>query len=648
MIISAIKIENISSFKGVHVFKFNHTPRNTIAVVFGENGSGKTSILQALKIGLYGQFLFNNNKNNYQTYLNSFIRRNEHSATVELCFQLRTLSGVEKYTIRRGWQRSNASFKERLSVLKGSEQFKELSPQFYQEFIFNIVPIGMMELFFFDGEKINNLGASLSFGEISSAVKRLIGITAIDALEDAVRKSQLEDLQGTSGYELLQRALKELEVRLAKLHKEGEQLHQQCAETNDSIKKCKALLGNKEITFFETGGNLASSREVLKEKKKFLQQQIEKAQSQIREASQEYLPLCVLSEELKELSDQLITERDGAVKFSIKEYAQGKNKQLEQILIAVGASKDVIKAALSVLVIPDEPIGRPIHGLSTKQTDEILAIISMVNDVFRTQALEAFSELNANRHELDTIESALEKIPDNAELAEALSVMKDINIHLARHEKHLEDILTQKKRIENEVDALKNKKNILLQQVEKQGAVNKSDDLAKRFPQVLNRIKANLFERRLQTLQRLILHNIEALFRKNQLISDVRITSDFSVELIGKDAAFIDFKCLSAGEQQMLATAIQWALATLANGSIPTIIDTPLARLDSHHRKSLAQNYYPMMNQLILLSTDEEIDNTLLQEFKLNISDIYSLKYNKTEECTEVIKVDAQDVFQVA
>lgn len=640
MIINTIKIENISSFKGEHVFHFNHTPTKTITLIFGENGAGKTSILQAFKTGLYGQFLFNNNKNNYHTYLNSFMRRGEVSASVELRFQLQTLSGVEKYTIRRSWQRIETGFKEKLSVLEGNEPFKGVSSQFYQEFIFSIIPIGMMELFFFDGEKINSLGEALSSGDIRNAVKKLIGISAIDALEEAVKKSHLESLQGASEYEPLQKAIKELEANLAKLHQKGESLHQQYAETNDAIKKCKTLLANKEVAFFETGGNLASSHDVLKDRQKNLQQRFVGAEIQIRESSQEYLPLCVLAEELSELADQLISERDDSVAQITHNYAQEKNKQIEQALTQRGAPEDIIKVALEILSAPGISTRQPIHGLSARQTDEILGIIKTVDEAIRPQALEAFAELRAVRHELDAVESALEKAPDDAELVGILSEMKDIAVLLAKHEKDLEELITQKKRIEVDVNVLENKKLALIQQVDKQGTTNKSDELLRRFPGILQKIKADLFERRLQTLQRLILQNIQALFRKSQLIHNVRIASDFSIEIIGKDDAIIDLKCLSAGEQQMLATSIQWALSTLASDNIPTVIDTPLARLDRHHRKNLAQAYYPTMKQLILLSTDEEINESLLSQLEPGVSDIYSLKHNKSEECTEVMKIN--------
>ena len=200
MILNRISITNITSFKGEHVLSFEHSPERSISVISGDNGAGKTSLLQAMKIGLYGQFLFNNNTKKYLEYIDSFIRSGESSASVELDFQQRTLSGIENFTVMRSWERDDGKIKETLLILKDNEKYQDVTPKFYQEFVFSIVPLGMMELFFFDGEKINNLGESLRSGEISSAVKKLIGLSAVSGLEEAIGKYQYDSLKNKKDY----------------------------------------------------------------------------------------------------------------------------------------------------------------------------------------------------------------------------------------------------------------------------------------------------------------------------------------------------------------------------------------------------------------------------------------------------------------
>ena len=63
------------------------------------------------------------------------------------------------------------------------------------------------------------------------------------------------------------------------------------------------------------------------------------------------------------------------------------------------------------------------------------------------------------------------------------------------------------------------------------------------------------------------------------------------------------------------AISMLWALARTSGRPLPMIIDTPLGRLDSEHRANLVQRYFPAAShQVILLSTDTEVDGRLLAE----------------------------------
>jgi DNA sulfur modification protein DndD len=52
---------------------------------------------------------------------------------------------------------------------------------------------------------------------------------------------------------------------------------------------------------------------------------------------------------------------------------------------------------------------------------------------------------------------------------------------------------------------------------------------------------------------------------------------------------------------------------------------------------NLITNYFPeASHQVILLSTDTEVDQKLFIELEPSISHCYHLKYNKESKCTEV------------
>lgn len=87
---------------------------------------------------------------------------------------------------------------------------------------------------------------------------------------------------------------------------------------------------------------------------------------------------------------------------------------------------------------------------------------------------------------------------------------------------------------------------------------------------------------------------------------------------------------LSSGEKQILVIAMLWALGICSKSNFPLIIDTPLARLDSVHRLSLIENYFPKASeQVIILSTDQEITYSDYRALKKYVGKEYTLMYDE-------------------
>jgi len=94
---------------------------------------------------------------------------------------------------------------------------------------------------------------------------------------------------------------------------------------------------------------------------------------------------------------------------------------------------------------------------------------------------------------------------------------------------------------------------------------------------------------------------------------------------------------LSAGERQLFAISTLWGLARVSGRPLPNIIDTPLGRLDSKHRSNLVDNYFPhASHQVIILSTDEEINQSYLDRIKKHIGRSYKLLYCDKSASTEI------------
>jgi DNA sulfur modification protein DndD len=128
------------------------------------------------------------------------------------------------------------------------------------------------------------------------------------------------------------------------------------------------------------------------------------------------------------------------------------------------------------------------------------------------------------------------------------------------------------------------------------------------------------------------------LARKDDIVHDVKIDpQDFKVTLLDRAAREVPKRQLSAGEKQIYAIAMLEALGKTAGRSLPVIIDTPLGRLDSKHRTKLVDAYFPVAShQVILLSTDTEIDVPFYEGLKKHISHAYHLSFDSEEGATSV------------
>ena len=79
------------------------------------------------------------------------------------------------------------------------------------------------------------------------------------------------------------------------------------------------------------------------------------------------------------------------------------------------------------------------------------------------------------------------------------------------------------------------------------------------------------------------------------------------------------------------------SLAKTSGRKLPIIIDTPLGRLDSKHRKKLVENYFPSAShQVIILSTDTEIGESYLASLQEHISHSIMLDYSGKEGSSNV------------
>jgi DNA sulfur modification protein DndD len=195
-----------------------------------------------------------------------------------------------------------------------------------------------------------------------------------------------------------------------------------------------------------------------------------------------------------------------------------------------------------------------------------------------------------------------------------------------------EEILTLDKRINEiqvEIEKLYEKHHI---SKERSDFIQECDAIAG----VLNQFIVRLRKNKVHLLQEKTFEMYRFLSSRSGLIKDIVIDDKtYEIRIIDRSGHEIKKSGLSAGEKEVFAVSLLWGLAQTSQLKLPIIIDTPLSRLDSTHRDNIVNNYFPNAGeQVIILSTDTEIDKDYYRLLKARLSGAASLQFDQRQELT--------------
>lgn len=136
-----LQLVNLGQFWGRYDFDLQTLNKEKNVVLFGgKNGSGKTTILEAIRLALYGTFAFGL-KNESPAYFEKIDAKLNTQAkkTNDRFFQI--ILNVEivedwkrfEYTINRSWTRNKSSIKEGLNVLRNGILMKEQDVELFSQ-----------------------------------------------------------------------------------------------------------------------------------------------------------------------------------------------------------------------------------------------------------------------------------------------------------------------------------------------------------------------------------------------------------------------------------------------------------------------------------------------------------------------------------
>lgn len=645
MLIKQLVLHNFRVFNGTHAIdlaprKRPHDLNPRPIVLFGGlNGAGKTSILSAIRLALYGRLAFGpaTQQQEYIEQLSALVHNGTYTterpeeASVELTFTYNQNGHETEFTVTRSWKKGK---KDRLTLQQDGQPRNELSYDQCQGFLNELIPHGVADLFFFDGEKIAELAEDESGNILRTAVRRLLGLDLIAKLQTDlmifVKRQQTAQLGGSQQQqvEVLETKTKTLAVQAEKLLEEADFVNSRIEFLSQDITRHEGLLNAQGGAFAQTKAQEKLKVETLLKEKEHL----EKA---LRQECDGSLPYALAPNTLALLLEKIANEA------RIKQ-AKSFEAELNQFLGQL--KNDLAFRSASTGKIAAETIADNLEEyMAAKPKGELLFDISereagMLQQSIEQDSKKAWQRFDTYRHQLADIEEQLEqaaaniaRAPEDEQLMDLFAALRDLDHKREKQRQKYRSLLEEAKlKKQEQLDCVR--------QVQKAHDLTRSQHgLSSAFKNAQETI--NLLDYYSDVLTQARVKKLSANFeiayhklaRKEDLQLNAHINPQtFDVELVDEKGSAINRKLLSAGEKQIYAIAILEALAKTSGRDFPVIIDTPLGRLDSQHRDKLINHYFPeASHQVVLLSTDTEVDERyFVDRLRDDISHAFEIVFN--------------------
>ena len=674
--------------------------KKNIVLIGGKNGAGKTSLFTAIKIALYGPLAYGYVGANphYVSKIKDLIntkafQQDKVVSEVQIALSLKNEREYKEYVITRRWDYSNQKLNEDYYVELGGERLETEEMSYFENYLRSIVPPDLFEFFLFDGEEVGNIFSTTTYNSyVKNAVFTLCGMDVYEIIRkytsNYVAKSSDDDSDNLyQEYEAAKKEVEKLEVR-------KESLESEISNSEEELENIDVQLMELETAFKNAGGITDKERKQIEDNYKQAEQKKTEAATKIKMFVEGLMPFIITSDLVGDITEQLDYEEKGEI-FS---YIQ--NKLTKDDVKSVVGDEAIADKLVDLINLKFMPKGYNenssyLFDLSKDETVYVNGLISRIENYNKEDMVSVIETREKAAKETESINRMLKNAmsdDDSIRFAEKENkLLKDKesvthNLYESKHEleKLDQDLLLQVQLREK-----------IMQKIKDSAQDKHVYELSSGLSNMMSEFLDNRAIEMRSQLETLIVDNLKRIYRKNNLITHVEVTKDFQFNLYqdekykeedllylmknlgtsefvtqigaqGKEELLrlynvnsieevrkelekktskkkielfkkIELNRLSKGERQIFILSLYWAIIMLSGQDIPFIIDTPYARIDANHRKEISEKFFPNISkQVIILSTDEEINEEYYKLIKPYVAKEYLLINDENQNKTSV------------
>jgi DNA sulfur modification protein DndD len=672
MFLRSIQLRDWKAFTKATVDFPVPTKTKNVCLIGAKNGFGKTSLLEALILGLYGRdamgvlsrAVADSNGDSDRSY-DEFLQRGLHaqalaqgrnSITIEVVLE----EGDEHLRIQRRWHFSgdgrHRRNEEDIQVFTGQDEEPMRVPGFKpsredrEDFFRGLIaqrflPWHLAEFFLFDGERVQKLARRDMAKQVKSGIEGILGVQVLRDLQQDLRdyashrRSGVERIEDTT-LSRVQAQITEIEARLEPLVKERKALESRSKTTRE---KRDALMKSLRTM---TGGGMESVRELHENKLRFSQKK-----TRIEERLVQILH-----------TDLAVAMAGRKLLSRVRETIQGEVMR-SQWLAGKEQTRDGLPTILAGLRGNEPPVSPPLSEAQLSVLCERVRVAweslwhppppgcaeefrhSYLAEADRTSILSRLDKVDRF-----TITELGELLADHEEARNQIDRLTQEIAQLSGVEDRIKEVSEEIEKLNGEDRSDSEKISSLRRQEESDHALlnQKRPELA-RYQERFESAQPNLTRAaQAESISTLIGEAIEDLYpihvqrlseemttvyhrlAHKGLVKRIEISPDCSVRLLGDRGRDIRDMDLSAGEEQIFALSLIAAIARVSGASVPVVMDTPLARLDTDHRTNVLKYFASQVSgQVIFLSQPDEVHGPYLNVIRNRLAVSYQIEFEE-------------------
>ena len=561
----------------------------------------------------------------------------------------------------RSWEADEApgggsAVAESLRVERNGRVLSDTDESQWQAFVEGLVPLGIARLFFFDGEKIVGAaeaaggGGSGGRGAMRESLDVLLGAELIDRLSEdldlyVARRAGKGGGNSTSSGSLASKQYEDMLAERDALAADIESLRADALSKEAQLDAAEVHVAEEESKIRGAGGGYADLRAGLLAEKAALEERLAGHERAIREALSGAAPLSMASGLLGRAAQRIGADLAAARSEAAAAEAAPKIDALRREMAsdafwpggrADGAAADLIAGRLREMFRHEQGAAPALFDVSEEEAAAVHAAAAAAASFPPPSLLSEFGGHARTAARLQDVVEGLARAPSDDEMAARVRGIRDVHREIGMMRAEIEHVGQRLSAKEALLKVTRNRLRRLLDELRRDERADKGVALAGRIKAALATYRGRLLARKMGELEGNLLAVASVLLHKGGV---ERIAVDPETLEVGayEGDGGEPVPLMSMGEQQMIGTALLWAIAKTSGRPLPFVIDTPLGRLDGAHLSNLVDRFYPSAShQTVLLSTDREIGAAEYARLRPHVARAYVIEFDRDERRTVV------------